>query len=90
MRNSPGAVTGSILGTLCLVVGIGLRIFAPDFSGFFDRGLSGDAMPVWALLIGFAALNFLYAFASYAISKRLPPPGKASPPPEPPERDPKA
>lgn len=67
-----------------------MRIFAPEFSGFFDRGLSGDAMPVWTLLIGFAALNFVYAFVSYVISKRLPHPGQANPLPEPRERDPKA
>lgn len=70
MRNSPGYVTGSILGAVCLLSGLGLLIFAPEFSGFFDRGQSGDAIPVWMLLIGFAVLNFVYALVSHFISIR--------------------
>ena len=69
-KKSPGFVTGIVLGTICLFGGIAMRIFQPDFTGFFDRGHSESAVEVWTLLLGIAVLNFAYAGLSYWIQRR--------------------
>lgn len=90
MRNAPGSVTGAILGTACLIGGIGLRIFAPEFRGFFNRGQSGDPIPIWSLLLVFAILNFAYALISHIIAGRADSSADQAPPPEAPGGAPKA
>ncbi len=70
MKNASGTITGTFFGTLFLIGGIALWIFAPDFSGFFDRGHSEDALPVWVLLLILAALNYGYAGLSRYLSAR--------------------
>lgn len=79
MRNSPGSFTGTVLGLVCLIGGVGLRLFAPEFRGFFDRGHSEPSLPVWALLLFLAALNFGYAAFSYFVMQKSSRSGKSNP-----------
>ncbi len=74
MKNASGTITGTFFGTLFLVGGIALYIFAPDFSGFFDRGHSEDTLPVWMLLLILSAVNYGYAGLSRYLSARTAPP----------------
>lgn len=67
--NHPGISTGLILGIMCLFAGVILRIWAPEFSGFFDRGHESQPVPVYAILLILAAINFGYAILSKKISK---------------------
>jgi hypothetical protein len=69
-KNSPGFITGTVLGTLCLLGAVAMRIFQPDFTGFFDRGHSESAMQVWMLLLGIAVVNYAYAGLSFWIQRR--------------------
>ena len=59
-----------MIGTICLIAGLVLRSSAPDFSGFFDRGHSESVVPIWALLVGFAILNYIFAGLSQAMHGR--------------------
>ncbi len=70
IKTIPGVITGIALGSLCLVGAIVLRIWAPEFSGLFDRGHSEPALPFWILLSGLAVVNFGFALASWFIQTR--------------------
>lgn len=82
MKNIPGVIAGIALGSLCLIGAIALWIWAPEFSGFFDRGHSEPALPFYILLIGLAIVNFGYAWVSWFIQTRANPPSKAIKPPQ--------
>jgi NADH:ubiquinone oxidoreductase subunit 6 (subunit J) len=69
-KKNPGLSTGVILGAICLLIGIGLFIWAPDFSGFFDRGQDTQPMPIWVILLVLAAINFVYAIISRTLQSR--------------------
>ena len=70
MKKSPGFISGLMIGTICLVAGLVLRVSAPDFSGFFERGHSESVLPIWVLLVGFAILNYIFAGLSQAMHGR--------------------
>ena len=70
-KTSPGLVTGLVLGILCLTIALGLYIWAPDFTGFFNRPGAQPAMPVWALLLLLALVNFAYAGVSYFLQRKI-------------------
>lgn len=70
-KTSPGLVTGLVLGIICLTIAIGLYIWAPDFSGFFNRPGAQPAMPVWTLLLLLALVNFAYAGVSYFLQRKI-------------------
>ena len=59
--------TGIILGTLFLIASLGSKIYAPEFSGFFDRGHDMQPMPIWVILLILAAVNYLYAFVAHKL-----------------------
>lgn len=70
-KTSPGLVTGLILGILCLTLSLGLFIWAPGFTGFFNRPGAQPAMPVWNLLLLLALVNFVYAGLSYYLQHKI-------------------
>jgi hypothetical protein len=70
LKKSPGFISGIMIGTICLIAGMVLRVSAPDFSGFFARGHSESVLPIWMLLIGFAILNYIFAGLSQAMHGR--------------------
>jgi hypothetical protein len=70
LKQTPGWISGTIFGVFFLISGLALWIFAPDFSGFFERGHSEDVLSVWKLLIGLAIINFGYAAVSRYIQNR--------------------
>ena len=69
-KTSPGLVTGLVLGVICLTLGLGLYIWAPNFIGFFSRPGAQPAMPVWTLLL-LALVNFIYAGLSYFLQRKI-------------------
>ena len=77
MKTNSGALTGIFIGTLFLLIGISLSIWAPNFSGFFDRGLSEPVLPAWVILIGLAFVNYIYAGLSVFIQSKIHPTKKA-------------
>jgi len=81
-KNIPGVFAGITLGALCLIGGISLWIWAPEFSGFFDRGHSEPTLPFYILLFGLAIVNFGYAWISWFIQTRANPPAKVTKPVE--------
>jgi hypothetical protein len=70
-KSSPGLYTGLTLGGLCLIVGLGLYLWAPDFTGFFNRAGAQPALPVWTLLLLLALVNFIYAGISYYLQRKI-------------------
>jgi hypothetical protein len=70
MKKAPGLSTGLVLGVLCLIGAIALRIWAPDFTGFYNRGLTDPPMPFWSLLLILAVVNFIYAGFSQYIQRK--------------------
>jgi hypothetical protein len=70
-KTSPGVLTGIVLGVLCLLVGLGVYLWAPGFTGFFNRPGAQPAMPVWTLLILLAAVNFVYAWLSWFLQRKI-------------------
>ena len=70
-KTSPGLMTGLVLGMLCLIVALGLYIWAPDFIGFYNRSGAQPAMPVWNLLLLLALVNFVYAGVSYFVQRKV-------------------
>jgi hypothetical protein len=70
-KKSPGLVTGLVLGLLCLTLGLGMYIWAPGFTGFFNRLSAQPAMPVWILLLLLALVNFVYAGLSYYLQRKI-------------------
>jgi hypothetical protein len=73
MKKAPGLSTGFVLGTLCLIGGIAMRIWAPDFSGFYNRGLTDPPMSFWSLLLILGVVNFIYAGFSQYIQRKANP-----------------
>ena len=69
-KTSNGVISGLALGGLCLILGLGLYLFAPSFNGFFNRPGAEPAMPVWGLLILLALINFIYAGLSYYLQRK--------------------
>jgi TRAP-type C4-dicarboxylate transport system permease small subunit len=67
---NPGFSSGIILGVICLLISLGLFIWAPGFSGFFDRGHDTQPVPIWAILLILAVMNFGYAFISRILLSR--------------------
>ncbi len=57
----PAAVSSFILGSLFLVAALALWLWNPAFSGFFDRGQGEPPLPIWAVLLGLAGLNYAHA-----------------------------
>ncbi len=70
-KTSPGLMTGLVLGTLCLIIALGLYIWAPEFTGFFNRAGAQPAMPVWTLLLLLALVNFAYAGITYFLQRKI-------------------
>ncbi len=70
-KSSPGLVTGLILGVLCLTLAIGLYIWAPNFTGFFNRPGAQPAMAVWTLMLLLAIVNFAYAGISHFLQRKI-------------------
>ena len=70
-KTSPGVLTGIVLGTLCLTAGLGVYLWAPGFTGFFDRPGVQPAMPVWTLLLLLALVNFLYAALTWFLQRKI-------------------
>ncbi len=67
---APGLSVGIILGTICLVAGLALWVWEPNFAGFFNRGHDASTMPIWTLLLILAVINFAYGFLSMYIQRR--------------------
>jgi len=70
LKNAPGFTSGLVLGIIFLVVGLGILILAPEFSGFYERVEPNERMPIWALMLGLALVNFLYAVISQFLGKK--------------------
>jgi len=70
-KTSPGLVTGLVLGGLCLILALGLYLWAPDFMGFTSRPGARPAMPVWNLLLLLALVNFAYAGISHYLQRKI-------------------
>ena len=70
-KTSPGVLTGIVLGGLCLIAGLGVYLWAPGFTGFFNRPGAQPAMPVWTLLILLAVVNFVYAGLSWFLQYKI-------------------
>jgi drug/metabolite transporter (DMT)-like permease len=69
-KMNTGFSSGIILGTICLIVGIGLLIWEPGFSGFFDRGHDTQPLPIWMILLILAAFNYIYALITRSFMNR--------------------
>ena len=70
MKKTPGFTSGMVMGTLFFVVGLAALILAPEFSGFLDRVETDSRMPIWALLLGFALVNYVYALVSQFLGRK--------------------
>ncbi len=70
-KNSPGVITGLVLGIVCLTLGLGLYLWAPGFTGFFSRPSAQPVIPVWTLLLLLALVNFVYAGISNFLQRKL-------------------
>ena len=70
-KTSPGVLTGIVLGGLCLIAALGVYLWAPGFTGFFNRPGAQPAMPVWTLLILLAVVNFVYAGLSWFLQYKI-------------------
>ena len=73
LNASPGFKSGLILGTLFLFGAGAVFFIAPDFSGFIDRGRADSRLPIWALLLGFSLINYVYALISKYLDQRKSP-----------------
>jgi hypothetical protein len=67
----PATVSGFWLGIICLGMAVGLLIWDPEFRGLFDRGHNEPPIPIWVVLLGIAALNFVYAGSAYFVYRKL-------------------